>query len=274
MVAQRWFFHLPSTTPTESEWLREAWNHPPTIINTLRQCFFVQSDGTLRLVPQDWTLGIELIGSFLIPFFIFLARWNTLALLGIAGIPLASFHAGAWYLAFVCGVLLAKHHNYLEQKIRGLTFFWKMTILFLGLVLYQSRLLLTFVFAPGGRIVVYLISAGCVLIILMSLFSKRIQKTLNHPVATFFGRISYSVYLVQFIILLCPLPRFIEWLNTFGITRPIPVMLLGLGFSVLATTLLATISYYLVELPAIRLGRRLAKWIERRRQKKPIRSSS
>jgi peptidoglycan/LPS O-acetylase OafA/YrhL len=262
-LAKRFFFHLPTTVPPESEWLRGFWNNPLTVSNTLQQCVFALRDHTQQLIPQDWSLGVELIGSFLIPFFILLARRNSFSLFVIGGILVLSSHESARYLSFIFGVLLAKYYHDIEHKMRGISFSWKVAALFFGLILYQFRLASHLVHI-SDRIIWPITATGCVLIILMSLCSRRIQKTLSHTVVVFLGRISYSVYLIQFIVLLCLLPPFIKELNVFGINQIITTLLPGICFSVLLTVLLATISYYLVEVPAIGLGRKLTKLIDQR----------
>jgi len=59
----------------------------------------------------------------------------------------------------------------------------------------------------------------------------------------FLGKISYSVYLVQFIIILCLLPPLVRLANDHGIIRPFTLFLLTFTVSVGATLLCATFGH-------------------------------
>jgi peptidoglycan/LPS O-acetylase OafA/YrhL len=104
---------------------------------------------------------------------------------------------------------------------------------------------------------------GCGLIIWVSLASRRIQAALHLPPLVFLGRISYSVYLLQFIVILCVLPPWIHFLNALGIYRALWLLPLNFIASISVTVGLSTLAFHLVEKPCIRLGQVLsAKWQE------------
>jgi len=83
----------------------------------------------------------------------------------------------------------------------------------------------------------------------------------------FLGRVSYSVYLVQFIIILCWLPPLVRWGNDCGITNRLGLFALTLLVSVAATVGFSAITYRLVEVPAINLGHWLTRELQARFQK-------
>jgi len=105
-------------------------------------------------------------------------------------------------------------------------------------------------------------SLGCVLILLTSMASERIQSLLHLRPMIFLGQISYSVYLLQFIVILCLLPPWVHWLNTLGIGRTLWLLPLTLVFSLGGTVLLAALTYRWVELPCIQLGAWLSRKLE------------
>jgi peptidoglycan/LPS O-acetylase OafA/YrhL len=100
---------------------------------------------------------------------------------------------------------------------------------------------------------------GCALILLASLSSRRIQAVLNLSPLVFLGKISYSVYLLQFIIILCLLPPWIHCLNLIGMEKPVWLLPLSLIFSVGVTVGLSALSYRYIETPCIELGQWLSK---------------
>ena len=75
----------------------------------------------------------------------------------------------------------------------------------------------------------------------------------------FLGKISYSVYLLQFIIILCLLPPWLHFLNLAGLERTVWLLPLSLIGSVGMTVGLSALSYRYIEIPCIELGRRLSK---------------
>lgn len=266
-VAQNYFFHPRVTTPPTTEWINGFWHSSLSIPSVLKQCIFQLHDTTQQLLPQDWSLGVELKGSALIPIFVFLARKNTLLMLGSGIALLLCLPTGHYYLSFAIGVSLAAYYDRLDGGLRKVSFPWKVALLGLGVILYQSRQTASYFCEVSGtpdKIVWCISSVGCFLIILMSLSSRRIQKSLSGTAAVFLGKISYSLFLLQFLVLICLLPLFIAALNKWGISQPLVILPLAIGFSVFSTILLAAASYRLIEVPAIGLGRKLTTLIDRR----------
>jgi len=269
--AQRWFFKLPDTVPPPTPWLHQFWNVAPDWLDALRQGVFMQHNVLRQLLPQDWSLGVELKGSALIPLFIFLARRNILLLTLAGGLLLLLFPTGHYYFGFVLGVLLAAYYEPALRFMRQLSAPRKAAIFLAGIGLYQLRLAVSYL-EPLSSLVEKTVwslgGAGCVLIILASLASRRVERVLSHAGVVFMGRISYSVYLLQFIVILCLLPPFLLLLNRAGLHDPVLILPLAIGFTLTTNTLLSLACYRLVELPAIALGRRLTDFYEKRTARK------
>ena len=99
--------------------------------------------------------------------------------------------------------------------------------------------------------------------------SVRLQEALHHKSFTFLGRISYGVYLLQFIVLLAITPAFVHLLNlaglrTVGLVAPV-TLVVSVGLVIGA----AVLFYRWVEEPSMRLGRALAGAYERRTNPSP-----
>jgi peptidoglycan/LPS O-acetylase OafA/YrhL len=71
----------------------------------------------------------------------------------------------------------------------------------------------------------------------------------------FLGRISYSVYLLQFIIILAFLPHWLRLLNIFGVPQIACCLLVIIG-GVAVTLGAAACMYFLIESPVIAFGHR------------------
>jgi len=259
-----WFPWVASlgTAPPKTEWIQTFWS-PWTRIDLIKQCLFSLHKPTILLLPQDWSLGVELKGSALIPLFIFLLRRHLLLLLGAGAALLIFVGTGYYYISFVLGVLLARYSLPLEAWLRPKPVRFKVLIVFAGLLLYQARLVaivLKLSHSSSELPVWCIASVGCVMIIGGSLGSRRIQKTLSHSVFVFFGRISFSVYLLQFLVILSITPVFVHYLNALGIHSPYLIFPASLLLTFSICTLLSLFTYQYIEVPGMKLGR----WLTRR----------
>jgi peptidoglycan/LPS O-acetylase OafA/YrhL len=218
--ARKFLFFQPPTDPPVTKWLSQFWLVPLTAGDFLRQCAFSLHDASRQLLAQDWSLGIELKGSVLIPLFLWLATGKRMvALLGLAAFFLAAVGTGQNYVSFIVGVLLAQHGDAWVRTLRQSSQVVKMGLLFLGLLLYQGfSLTLDYYGEPAAYKVGWVISSlGCAGVLLAAFSSHTLQKILNHKILVLLGRVSYSVYLLQFIIILCALPPLVRLCNQAGI---------------------------------------------------------
>jgi peptidoglycan/LPS O-acetylase OafA/YrhL len=262
-IARTWFFHHYTTTPPQDEWFASFWCCLVTAHDFLKQCGFLMHDYPRQLINQDWSLGVELKASILLPFYVLIARKSFL-LLAASGSALAIFlSTGHFHLSFVMGVLLAYFTPVILPRMQAAAPKVRATFLFIGLLAYETRLWVKVLsekwHVPGlSEKLIWIITAlGCVCILLVALSSKRLDTTLNHRALTFLGRISYSVYLLHFLILLTVVPAFAYWLNTLGIHRGEAIIPVSLVFTLLLVIGTSSLSYEWIERPCMKLGRRL-----------------
>jgi peptidoglycan/LPS O-acetylase OafA/YrhL len=271
-LARKYFFGAHTTIPPVSEWLHGFWHFKLSASSVLRQCVFQQHNSGQMLIPQDWSLGVELGGSALIPLFLFLVRRSVPGFVGFV-IVLMIFHStGYWYASIALGVWAAKYYHRVESSLRSLSVPLKWTVLSVGVLFYESRVVASHFWEWSDtleQIVWCLGSIGCVLILAASLSSRRIQARLNLPPVLLLGKISYSVYLLQFILILCLVPPLVRQLNLAGIQQAPLLLPLALLIGVLSTVALSVLMYYAVERPSIELGRWLTKFIQGRMAKRP-----
>ncbi len=238
----------------------------------MRQCAFLLHDANRQLLPQDWSLGVELKGSALIPLFLFLAHRQRVVLLFIlAAILLVFVGTGHYYVSFIIGVLLAQYGDSLGARFMPTKRSNRIGILLIGLLLYHGYGLIVgqlFGEAELARKCGWTITGlGCAIILLSVFNSPTLQKLLNHKAAVWLGRISYSVYLIQFIVILCLLLPLVKILNGWGIHQPAIIMIFSLLVSVSVTVGCAALTYRYIEVPTINWGHRLTKKIQSRFQK-------
>jgi len=266
-VARSYFFHSYQTVPPMAEHFKQFWNSALTLPSFFRQCAFMLHDATRQLLPQDWSLGVELKGSALVPVFIFLVRRHILLLFGAGVLLLIFIPTGSYYVSFVLGVFAAKYYySTIQPGMRRLTFASKCGILALGMLLYQTRFLTNRLWENSqiaDHFAWCICSIGCVIIITASLGSNRIQAALSRGMFVFLGRISYSVYLLQVVVLLCVLLPVTRGFNLIGVQNLAVLLPLTFVIAVLVTVAIAAITYRVIEVPSMALGHRASSYIQR-----------
>jgi peptidoglycan/LPS O-acetylase OafA/YrhL len=265
-------FQTYATVPPATVWLRSFWNSPPGLLDPLKQSVLVFPWGGERLIPQDWSLTVELNLSLWMPFLILLATHGMAGLVFFAVVGIALLGVQPFLLPFVMGIALA----WFFEPIRESKLLKRPAVLSMliaaGLFLYAFRftqLLLPAALqptfernwvAPGPSrdfLTWHVTAAGAAMILVALIGTPRLQRVLHLRLLTYLGRISYSVYLWHFAVLLCFTPRLLHWLNAMGLESPAMGSSVGLAGTVLATVLVSDVSYRLVEKPGIAFGRRV-----------------
>jgi peptidoglycan/LPS O-acetylase OafA/YrhL len=179
---------------------------------------------------------------------------------------------GYYYVSFIIGVMLARFGDTFSARLGQSGRLMKTLILFLGLALYQvfEPARATFhegLFCQCGWIVS---SIGCAVVLLSVFSSPWLQQWLSSKPMIFLGRVSYSVYLLQVIIILCLLPPLIRLLNVWGVVNRPALFTLTLLASVTVTVGCAALMYRWIEVPAIDLGHWLSREMQQRFQNKRL----
>lgn len=262
-----------ATIPPPNPWLFSTWNSSIPLVKLVREGLLLQLSD-YALVPQAWTLPIELAISFLVPVGILLASRHTgwlafftLLLIGPLGATYFVFH-------FAAGILLAKYHSdiraWLEPR-RG----WKFALLLMGLFFYTFRYTLPVYFSwklPTS--IPWLVTGlGSSLLLMVVIASERARTILSLSGLRFIGKISYSIYLIHFLVLILLTPRFFQFLHAPSSALAF-AWWLGAAFTVLTTIGLAALSHRFVEVPSMAFGKSLPKrfsdWKTRRLQSQSV----
>jgi peptidoglycan/LPS O-acetylase OafA/YrhL len=271
IIAHNYLFFQPATQPATTEWLNGFWQAKLTVPDFFRQCIFVLHDSKRQLLNQDWSLGVELKGSAMIPLLIVIARRKYVGfMLPLAVIFLLFVGTGQYYVSFIVGVLVAQYVPGWSMSLVGMGSLIRATILITGLGLYQGFEFAMKVFSDSPFAYKYgwvVTAIGCALILLSVFGSPTLQWILNSKPLVFLGRISYSLYLLQFIFIFCLLPPLVALLNQWGIIQPSVLCPLTMLASCATTIGCAAVMYRFVELPVINFSHRLTKKIQQWFQK-------
>jgi peptidoglycan/LPS O-acetylase OafA/YrhL len=188
-----WLFRRHTTLPPQTGWFSGFWCCPVTARDLLKQCGFLLHDGQRQMLNQDWSLGVELKASLLLPIYVFIARKSFLAL-AATGLGLAIFMGtGHYQLSFVMGVLLACFIPAVLPKLKAAASRVRAAIFVGGVLAYGTRLLTQLISEHSQipvlpeKIIWTMTALGCVAILLAALSSRRLDMVLNHPSLTFLG---------------------------------------------------------------------------------------
>ncbi|MBJ8051852.1 acyltransferase [Bacillus cereus] len=262
------------TIPGLVQW--GSWNIEVSFNRVIDHILFLREFNSDAFIMVIWSLVHEMRISIVFPLIIFLLlRVNWKVSIGIAmflsvigyllmknipsefNMPVSTnyFITLHYSSMFIIGALLAKNREYLVSKIINSKV--KYILLPLGLLFFSypripfmllSKLIGEIDYDLYLIIIDWYICFGAVLIILSALSSKLFSKLLLIKPVQFIGEISYSLYLVHPIVLLTTVHIFYGKIS-------VPLILL---ISFLFTMVVSVLCYKIIEIPSIKIGRKLA----------------
>lgn len=237
---------------------RRAWEDEITTESVIQHLILIGNYSSDSLNPVVWSLIHEMRISIIFPLLILMIiklDWKKSLLIGI-GFSFAAtgmnfalniqhnyFDTIHYVLMFIVGALLAKHRESVIAWVGSIKTNKKLPLFGIGILLYAYAYKIGL---PGG-ISDWVTVTGAVILLMSGLSAGRVSSFLKHRVVAFFGDISYSVYLYHVIIL-------------FTLTNLLHGMVgnwLICLVSFVITIFVSKVSYSYIELPAIRLGRKL-----------------
>ena len=252
------------TEPAQTEWVKAFWRSHTGLWDLVREANLFVRPTLFTLAPQAWSLFTEMTLSLFLPAAVAIAR-RSLFQLGVLVLLLpAALDAPVFVLHFAMGLLLAQQYLASAGKWSSIRPAWKVGLLSVALYLYGFR----FLGAPhlpmlnDGRSrsddVINLITAvGSVGVLFVALSSARLQAFLHTGLVRHLGKVSYSIYLCHFVILLTLTPLFIEKVNTHSVAGWPTAWFSGLVFLTVTTALVSTFLHRWVETPSLSLSKRV-----------------
>lgn len=258
-----------------SSWFNNIWSAEVNLKLILEHLLLIGSFPNARYDPVLWSLVHEMRISLIFPFLMLLiirVNWKKALIVGgmflviswVGYLTIRESVYGTVYdfsltiqfiSMFIIGALLAKYRFKLIEIMRSFTFRKKMFMFVIGIAFYlYAKPAKVLELILGGRDPIianildsYCISLGAAILIILTLTSHKISGFLLMKPLHFLGKISYSLYLYHSVILLTFVHLFYNALN------------IGLIWfiSLTGSLLISSLSYYFVEVPSIKLGRKL-----------------
>lgn len=157
--------------------------------------FLLPLGSSPRLLPQAWTLSIEIACSLSIPLLIFFAK-NRIFVIFLVLLTTSYFFNGAfqYIFHFSLGYLLYRHPLNLKRSIKLISFV-------LGIAFYTTNLTIAELYKLDTKTTYLLTGLGSFLILTAAISSQKLKTILSHKYLIFCGKISFSVYLVHYFII-------------------------------------------------------------------------
>lgn len=267
------------TRPINSEWISSYWVNKISLKEFLSELFLI-GNVEVSINPVLWSLIHEMRLSIVFPIIAFLVikyDWKkTIALalvLSVVGfgmtLLLEAPRLNVWETVryssvFMVGSLLAKYRNLIIQRVMNLNRVYKLLFLLTAVVFYTFEWVfygMDLIHIPFLRD--WLITIGGSLFIILGLSSLKISKLLKAKLPSFFGRISYSLYLYHLIILIF----FMQFDTGLSVSNT-------LILTFLASVFISFVSYEYIEKPFIKIGRSIEKKVRNEESKEEYLKSS
>jgi peptidoglycan/LPS O-acetylase OafA/YrhL len=223
-----------------------------------------------QYVPVIWSLTDEMRISVVFPLLlaaVALFRWRlsiaATVILTVVGVELSykissDLATLEYVVCFVAGAVLAKHQASISRLIVRITTLQRRALLVLALLLYTWEVWMPPSLLPhplsklaSSQATYVLLETGAAAIfIVLARYPGRARRFLLSAVPQYFGRVSYSLYLLHTIVLLTII-HIVNPSNVGSILALYPAIFL-------ISVALADLSQRWIEFPAQRLGRRLA----------------
>lgn len=247
---------FPATVPRATAWLTGHWQYELSAGHLLHESALLMARPMDRLIPQDWTLTVELYFSLMIPLLVLLTMRGIGWLLAFVAMAFVFFGFPVYLFHFTLGVLIARYYTGIATWVGARSAWAKAGLLAVSVLLYTFRFTVP-VHLPGwfSEPAIWSITAvGGAGFIVACCGSASLRSALERRWLLFLGRISYSLYLCHFIVLLCASPWILDLVNQLGVHRGGAARLLTLAGVTLVAVVLSELLYRVVEEPSIRAG--------------------
>ena len=187
-----------------SSWLTLYWQFTPDWKNILQQSILLKripNEPTLRILPHDWTLSIEILISLFIPMMTLIARKNSILFLIILYSLIKFFHIESFSWEFGLGVVISQQKEKLQKLMINFSNWMKISWAIFALLILSFANISSQMTLRLDNFAIHSKAIGLSILLILLLSSKKIQSILENNFIHFHGKVSYSLYLIHFIII-------------------------------------------------------------------------
>ncbi len=218
-----------------------------------------------------WTLVIELLMSMFIPFAIVIAHKNKKLVLWVTAYFMFLGNSLALWTTFIphfmYGVLVATFFMPIvtSEQTKNWIYKYRWPLFIVGFILFSMRHIEKIhslgsfydnvIYEYLGYEASFFTGFGAFILLVLIMSSSKVKKVLEHRILKFIGRISYGIYLMHWLIVTY---IFVNWDRLIGYFPNVKIAFFVLLIACIAITyVLATLTYYFIEVPLIRWGKKL-----------------
>lgn len=263
LMELRLFYNVQASEITTSDWLKSFYNFEPNALEAFKQgvwgVFFIQSTS---YNPTLWTMYYEFYGSFIVLSFVLLIGKNKNRYIFYIVALFATINTK--FLPFILGLILSDVYNFKQHSINKFnTRYTNFIILSIGMFLASYP-----PFMPVENTIYRFIkinfiqnssyfyhSIGAFFIMIVFLNSVKLKQIFSGEMFVFLGKISFSMYIIHFLVLnslssylFIKLSTFLKYYQAFLI-----VLLISLGIIIYCSYCV----YRYVDLNGIKLSKYL-----------------
>jgi len=268
-MAYLWLYERIDTNPPISDFTFNWWKpaRHTTVWSFIKQGLLLFPDTRPVLIPQSWVIKDFLQMYLIFPFLLLIGKKSTSLLTVFVVLMVTVFDVSNFIVNFYLGILLAKHYRQLLSWYRQCHWFFKAFIFSLGYFLYTYHHPMIDIDLGLNRMQKFYVSAfGSALLLVCLEGSERAKQFFSNPRLRFLGKISYSLYLTQFLIFMVITPWVILSLNKVGFVEEV-AFCMALVVTTLICIVFSYVTWQLVERPSLAFGRWLIAAINRNRGK-------
>jgi peptidoglycan/LPS O-acetylase OafA/YrhL len=244
---------------------QKFWHNKTSITDLMKQGLLairIPDNANLRLIPQDWTLTVEILLSPIIPLINFINHKSKIICWLLILFALKLFNFNTYLFEFTIGVNLFSFRNQISELWSKCNWPIKLIFFLAGIVLYTCVFNYPNIFSRDNpafspaldRIMVV---TGCTIFFIFVLNSGVIQKIFKIPVLVKIGKICYSLYLNHIFLLICFSNFFLLLLHRLIKGPDWVFILIFVLFFQLLTIMISLITYNLIEKPFNKWGKKL-----------------
>jgi len=258
-------FHHVVTQRDASGYFNYIYHQPITLYTIAANIFLF----TNTINPPTWTLTVEMVAALLLPALHALDRMVTrvqrLGVLAVLMVVCYQFHdvnALVWLFAFYLGLMLPSWGSLIASGMSRHLLWTRAGFVSVFCTFMLVRPALHGYGTDTPALVQYVEAIAAAMLLSLIVYGRELRcyRLLDHPLVRFFGKISYSLYLVHYLVMYVFATMLFTHTPEGSLMRyPVVYSAIIATVTVLGSTALAALSYVWIERPGIEIGKEVAK---------------